>query len=178
MAWPSAGDARFSSYHRGQRDRIEGDEERPVGRPCGKPVYDKAEGATSSPLSASAPFLGPPCLFLAASAMPRITIAPPFARSQSVRILLISWARRIPLAWAKQPVSVIASFSRASAPAPLHSRHPLTSMQDGAFVSLQASSHRHLPGPSLLVSLPVPVLLWASLQGLPAPWACDQNRVP
>jgi hypothetical protein len=74
------------------------------------------------------------------------------------------------------PENVIAS-SRASPLGPLRLRL-LTSMQGDVFVSVKASSHRHLPGPVPSVSLPVPVLLWASLPGPPAPWACDQDLVP
>ena len=82
------------------------------------------------------------------------------------------------LAAENQPVNATASFSRASALEPVHPRHPLTSMQDEAFVSVQASTHRHLPGPLMLVSLPVPVLVLTTLRELPLPWACDQSRVP
>jgi len=67
--------------------------------------------------------------------------------------------------------------SRAS-PLPPHSRHQQTLLQDGAFVSVQASSHRDLPEPLLLVSLPVLVLLLATLRGLPLPRACDRDQVP
>jgi hypothetical protein len=85
----------------------------------------------------------------------------------------------------RQPENVIAW---QASPLPPHSRHLLTSMQTETAASVQASPHRPLPGPLLLlslpvpvlllVSLPVPVLLWASLPGLPAPWASDRAQVP
>ena len=81
-------------------------------------------------------------------------------------------ARKFTLALARQPVNVIASFSRVSALAPLHWRPQQTATQNETAASvcvMPPISHRHLP---------TSVLPLASLLGLPALWACDQGRVP